>query len=401
MSENLVDPNNYLTLRTLTTYQMSLSFWEKKSFISYDFIIIGSGILGLSTACEIKENNPGRNILVLEKGLIPAGASTKNAGFACFGSLTEILADFNKIGEDDTIELVRKRFKGIDLLRKRLGDEKIGLLNYGGYELLNKDQYGALDKIGYVNKKLGNIFTDDAFVIKNEKISEFGFNKDIVSDIVYSPFESQIDTGMMMSSLIDYAASIGIKIINGCEVEMINEKENYVKVFTNNFSGKDKLNFRAGSVIVCTNAFTPKLFPELVIRPGRGQVLITKPVNGLKFKGIFHFDEGFYYFRNYENRIIFGGGRNMDFEKEETTEFDTNELIINDLIDKLKSIILPDQDYEIDYTWSGIMGFNDLKKPEIKRLSDRITYAISCNGMGVALSSYIAREIIKNLNKES
>lgn len=379
---------------------MSLSFWEKKSFINYDFIIIGSGILGLSTACEIRENNPGRSILVLEKGLIPAGASTKNAGFACFGSLTEILADFNKIGENDTIEIVSKRYQGIHLLRKRLGDEKIGLLNYGGYELLNKNQDGAIDMIGYVNNKLRNIFTSDAFELYNEKINEFGFNKELVRNIVYSPFESQIDTGMMMSSLAEYAASIGIRIINGCEVEMINEKENYVKVITNNFSGKEKIHFRAGAVIVCTNAFTPKLFPEIIIRPGRGQVLITKPVSGLRFKGVFHFDEGFYYFRNYENRIIFGGGRNMDFEKEETTEFDTNELIINDLKEKLNNIILPDQSYEIDFTWSGIMGFNELKKPEIKRFSDRITFAISCNGMGVALSSYIAREIEKSLNKE-
>jgi gamma-glutamylputrescine oxidase len=85
----------------------------------------------------------------------------------------------------------------------------------------------------------------------------------------------------------------------------------------------------------------------------------------------------------------------MDFETEETSEFDSNEIILNDLIEKLDNIILPGQDYEVDYNWSGIMGFNDSKRPEIKKISDRITTAISCNGMGIALSSFVAKNIRK------
>jgi glycine/D-amino acid oxidase-like deaminating enzyme len=377
---------------------MSLSFWEINSFINYDFIIIGSGILGLSTACEIKENNPARSILILEKGIFPAGASTRNAGFACFGSLTEILADFKRIGEEETIELVRKRNEGINILRKRLGDEKIGLLNYGGYELIDEKHIESVDKIESVNSRLRYVFKSNVFEIRNKKITEFGFNADKINSLIFSSFESQIDTGMMMSSLPEYASSLGIRIINGCDVEMVNEKENFVKVITNNYSGKDRIYFNAKSVIVCTNAFTDKLFPGYKIKPGRGQVLVTKPVEGLKFKGVFHFDEGYYYFRNYENRVIFGGGRNLDFEKEETSEFDSNEFILNDLKDKLETMILPDQHFEIDYTWSGIMGFNEDKKTGIDKISDRIIFAFSCNGMGIALSSFIAKEILKTIN---
>ncbi len=374
---------------------MSLSFWEKESFINYDFIIIGSGILGLSVACEIMENDPGRSVLILEKGLIPSGASTKNAGFACFGSLTEILSDFKRIGVEETIELVKNRYDGINILRSRLSDEKTGYLNYGGYELIDKTQLDLLERTDEVNEKLKFIFPDNAFEITNFLINEFGFNDEKVKALVYSRFESQIDTGKMMRALIDYASSLGIKIINGCEAESINEKENYVKVITQSHSGKDKIDFNAKSVIVCANAFTGKFYPEMNIKPGRGQVIVTKPIPGLKFKGVFHFDEGFYYFRNFENRVIFGGGRNMDFETEETSEIESNEIILNDLIEKLDNIILPGQDYEVDYNWSGIMGFNDSKRPEIKKISDRITTAISCNGMGIALSSFVAKNIRK------
>lgn len=373
-----------------------LSFWEINSFTNFDFIIIGSGILGLSAACEIKEKNPSRSVLILEKGIFPAGASTKNAGFACFGSLTEILSDMKRIGESETISLVRKRYEGINLLRKRLGDDKTGFLNYGGYELIDDKHISSLEKIYFVNKKLYEIFKDNVFETADERISEFGFNTSAVKALVYSKFESQIDTGKMMYSLIDYAASLGIRILNGCNVESFSEKENYIRVIASGLNN-DNIFFDAKTIIVCTNAFTKKLLPDFKVIPGRGQVIITKPINDLKFKGVFHFDEGFYYFRNYENRIIFGGGRNLDFEKESTTKFESNEKILEDLKNKLDNIILPLQQYEIDLCWTGIMGFNELKKPEIKKITDRIIFALSCNGMGIALSSYTAAEIIKSI----
>ncbi|MEO8666031.1 MAG: FAD-dependent oxidoreductase, partial [Ignavibacteria bacterium] len=255
-----------------------LSFWEKNSFLNYDFIIIGSGILGLSTACEIKERNPNYSVLILEKGIFPTGASTRNAGFACFGSLSEILSDFKRIGEDETVSLVEKRYEGINLLRKRLGDERIGFLNYGGFELVDDKHLASLEKVNHVNKKLMDIFGKDVFEITNEKIREFGFSETLVKALVYSPFESQIDTGKMMSSMIDHAGQLGIRILNGCEAETISEKENYVNVTVVNCYEKEKINFSGKSLIICTNAFTKKIFPDIKVIPGRGQVIITKPV---------------------------------------------------------------------------------------------------------------------------
>jgi len=366
-----------------------LSFWEKNSFTNYDHIIIGSGILGLSVACEIKENFPERSVLIIEKGIFPEGASTKNAGFACFGSFTEILSDFENAGVDKTVELISNRWEGIGILRKRLGDENIGFLNYGGYEIIDEKHSD------FVNVKLKDIFNGDVYFIKNERIKEFGFNPSKVSSLIYSPFESQIDTGKMMKSLIRYSVSLGVEIINGCNADSYSEKENYVKLFVNSGDVKDNIVFNCKSLTVCANAFTQKFLPSLKIRPGRGQVVVTKPVKDLKFNGVFHFDEGFYYFRNFGDRVIFGGGRNLDFEKEETTEFDVSEKIISDLKKKLKNTILFEQDFEVDYSWSGIMGFTENKLPVIEEISDRVKCIVSCNGMGIALSSFTAKLVIK------
>ena len=69
--------------------------------------------------------------------MLPQGASTKNAGFACFGSLSEILDDLRSHSEEEVIQLVKKRFDGLKLLRQTLGDTAINFQQLGGYELIN------------------------------------------------------------------------------------------------------------------------------------------------------------------------------------------------------------------------------------------------------------------------
>lgn len=369
-----------------------LSFWEQKEFIHFDYIIVGSGITGLSTACVLKERNPNAKIVVLERGLFPTGASTKNAGFACIGTLSEKVYDLSLMGEKNLLQLVENRWKGLQLLRKRLGDAKIDFQNNGGYELVfNSGIENHLDKIDFMNAMLFPLFGKNIFVEKKDKIDAFGFNKKLLSSIVENEIEGQLDTGKMMNSLHDYAASLGIKIITGAEVNSIEENNHCVEILVS--CNQSTQTFKAEKTVVCTNAFTKKLFPELEIIPGRGQVICTSPIENLKIKGTFNFDEGFYYFRNFENRIIFGGGRNLDFEKERTTNFELNETIISKLEWYLKELIIPEKQFTIDYKWTGIMAFGENKLPIVQRMSDRIAVGARLNGMGVALGSKIAEDL--------
>ena len=368
-----------------------LSFWEHNSFLEYDFIVVGGGIVGLSTAIEIKEKNPKASIVILEKGFFPSGASTKNAGFACFGSLTELLSDLETLNETEVANLVELRWLGLEKLRNRLGDGNIGYLPNGGYELLNASQTVCLEKLDSVNQLIKPLFKSEVFRIQNQKISQFGFNPDFVENLVLNQFEAQIDTGLMMKSLIAYASKMGISIFNSAQVLEVEDAGNQVAVSISQ-EGKP-LNFRAGKVAICTNAFTKKLLPNLDLKPGRGQVLITKPIENLPFKGVFHYDEGFYYFRNYGNRVLFGGGRNLDFKTEETTEFKTTELIQKDLEQKLSEVILPNQSYEIEHRWAGIMGFGENKKPILEPVSANVFLGVRLGGMGVAIGSQVGKEL--------
>jgi len=83
------------------TEYMNLSYWEKDVYFDkIDVVIIGSGIVGLTAALRLKQKESKLKIVVLERGLFPDGASNRNAGFACFGSPSELLEDLQTHTEE-------------------------------------------------------------------------------------------------------------------------------------------------------------------------------------------------------------------------------------------------------------------------------------------------------------
>lgn len=365
---------------------MTLSYWEIKSWLTnVDYTIVGSGIVGLNCALQLKKRFPKANILILEKGTLPQGASTKNAGFACFGSLSEIVADLKTHTEQEVLDLVQKRVKGIQKLRDNLGDKTIDYQQLGGYELFNTNSdlfETCLHQKTLVNNLLKPVFEDNVFSLKENR---FGF-KNINNQYCFNQFEGQIDTGRMMEALLKKALLKGIKILNNVSVSSFSEDASAVKVETNQFS------FSTSKLLIATNGFASVLnIPK--VKPARAQVIITKPIKNLHIKGTFHLDEGYYYFRNIDNRILFGGGRNLDFKGEETTELSQTDLIQNKLEALLKTTILPNTPFQIEHRWSGIMGVGTQKKPIVKQLSNNVFCGVRLGGMGVAIGSLIGEEL--------
>lgn len=369
------------------------SFWERQSFLTYDYIIIGSGIVGLSTAATIKEQRPTASVLVLERGIFPTGASTKNAGFACIGSLTELLADLQTMSCDEVIALVAQRQKGLFKLRQRLGDKALSYKEHGSYELIFDNELPCLDQLAKVNQLLYPLLKGNAFTLVNEKIADFGFSCAFVKAMVQNNFEGQLNTGKMMKSLLAYVQSLGVTIINGATVKGFEDTQQGVTVSVHHTTQKELIPFSTKRLVICTNAFTRQFFPNLDLSPGRGQVLVTQPISFLPFKGIFHFEEGYYYFRNIGDRVIFGGGRNLDFKSETTTEFAANQSILEHLKEKLHAIILPNTPFEIDMNWSGIMAFGKHKKPLIQQVSPNVVLGVRLSGMGIAIGSNLGEQL--------
>lgn len=366
---------------------MQLSYWEIKNWFSnVDYTIVGSGIVGLHTAIRLRERFPNSKILILERGVLPQGASTKNAGFACFGSVSEIISDLKTHTEEEVIQLIKKRYTGLQLLRKNLGDSAIDYKSYGGYEVFLKEDEDlytdCISKIPLINDIVRPLFKSEVYSKVSDK---FNF-KNTFQHLIFNEFEGQIDTGNMMEALLKKAIQNNILILNNQTVSEFQELNNEIEVVTNDVTFKTK------KLLFTTNGFAGELTKNEV-KPARAQVLITKPIENLHIKGTFHLDQGYYYFRNINNRILFGGGRNLDFDNETTTTLETTELIQNRLEDLLKNVILPETHFEIEHRWSGIMGIGNSKKPIVKQVSNNVYCGVRMGGMGVAIGSLIGQEL--------
>lgn len=368
---------------------MQISIWEQETFFAERaVIIIGAGLCGLWCAHDLKIKHPRLNILVLEKGSIPAGASTRNAGFACFGSPTELLHDAAVMGAPRMWEIAEMRYKGIQKIQQLFGNAVIDYDNCGGFEcLLNGHATIPLliEKLPWLNEGLQDITgARETFVWANDKMQRFGLSG--FDAMLENRLEGALHSGKLVRALTQKVHSLGVEILTGIDIQHYEEQGEKVIL-----TAVQNQKFCARKLIVCSNAFSARFFKKPMVTPARGQILVTSPISGLALRGTFHFDEGFYYFRNVGNRLLLGGARNHSMQAQATTMFDTTTLIQNELERFIQTHLLPAQAFTIDYRWSGIMAFTEDKQPLVTPLTGNVTAVVACNGMGVALSPMISQ----------
>lgn len=373
-----------------------MSIWERESFFAdQDVVIIGNGFVGLWCAFYLKKKKPNLKITIVDRGIIPTGASTRNAGFACFGSLSELIHDGIYMSTDKMLELVEMRYKGLKKIQKYFSKKEIDFDLCGGYELYDERHANSSEQlhknIDYLNTLLKPITRKKkTFELIDDKISEFGFGH--TKHLIKNKSEGYLHSGKLIKALFQRVQSLGVQVLPGIEIKGYEVVKGKVELRADR-----DYNLSAKQVLVCTNAFANKLLPQLDIVPARGQVLVTSEIKNLPWQGSFHSDEGFYYFRNIGKRVLLGGARNKAFTEEETTAMQITGTIQNELERYLNEIILPDHkgQYSIDYRWSGIMAMGSDKMPIIKEIEPNIFCAVRMSGMGVALAPMVGRYVTK------
>lgn len=370
---------------------MNHSFWEQNTFTNaIDVAIIGGGIVGLSAAIYLKLANPEIKVTVLEQGVILAGASLRNAGFACFGSPGELLEDLQTRSISEVFQLVEERWKGLLELRKLLGDRAIEYTPAGGNEVFTDEKLyeSCIKYLPEFNRQFQSITgIKEAYKVNGQKISAYGLKG--FKHLIEIGGEAQIDTGKMMQAFMLKAVNTGVILLNGVKLTSYEDNDSSVVLHTT------WKTLNAKKLLFATNGYTSLLLKNIDVKPARAQVLITSPIKGLKIKGNFHFQQGYYYFRNVGDRLLLGGGRNLDFEKETTTELETTQKIQAALDKILSEQILPSVEYTIENRWSGVMGIGDSKSPIVDKLSGNVFCAVRMGGMGVALGTGAGKDAAK------
>ncbi len=363
-----------------------LSYWEKQNWQAHaDYTIIGAGIVGLFSAFFLKKALPKAKITVIERGVQPYGASTKNAGFACYGTAGEILDDMKSMNNDEIIDTVKLRWNGLQILKKTLTSQDIDLKTYGGYEVFQslEDFEICADQLVRVN----NLLQSATGLSQTLKIKEKSIGQ-LYHKSLYNPMEAQLNPVKLSGEMVRHCRKLGVDFLFGVEVEHIVPEAKRVIIKCKNSPSLD-----THHAILATNAFTSELYQGLDLVPSRNQVLISDPIKEFTLKGTYHMDRGYVYFRNVGNRLLIGGARNIDSKEETTSELGSNPKIIEHL-NQLATKVIGVTSFNMSHSWSGIIATGQSKQPIIKQVSDKITLAVRLGGMGVATGAAVAREVV-------
>lgn len=376
-----------------------LSYWERKAYFeNVDVTIIGGGLVGLSCGISLLENQPDLHVLILERHSIPHGASTKNAGFACFGSPGELLDDMSKRPATEVFELFSKRYRGVQKLMQRTSKSNPIQKPEGGYELIRENSNGVpMDPqiLDDLNSEIENVTgLKNYFYVQNERLQEFsltGFEAIICND-----HETCLDPVQTLNCLNELFRSLGGQILYGMPIHKWCEINKGVQIELANGQ-----TFQSRQLLFCVNGFARHYFSELDVQAARNSVLLLRPSKPLSLKGCFHVDKGYLYFRKIDEHLLIGGGRHWDYDNEFTTDFNINPYIEKRLLDFAEEHIFQNRAYTYVQNWTGIMGLGAAKHPIIKMVGTHIGVAVRMGGMGVALASLVGEDAASMLINHS
>lgn len=367
----------------------TFSYWEQQCLDSVDWVVVGAGLVGLQSARKLKESFPQQRVVVIDAHALGGAASLRNAGFVCFGSAGEMLDEIERTSESEALSLYNKRFQGIQRLMDRYGHDRLGFEPTGGMEVFSAQEAdGAervIDALGYLNGLVRSVHGSDAFLLCDA--AKTGMN--VYQKGIMAPAEGGIQTHLLYRAVREDAIAQGVEIYEG--IRVIGWEDTSVGVEVSLAQGGV---IRASRMLICTNGFTRDLIPTVAVAPARGQVFVTESLGSLPFQGIYHADQGYIYFRSLGDRLLIGGGRNRDFVGEETMDMDVTKPFEQYLKTYVETVILPGKSVRFEYGWSGIMGMDNNRNPLIGWHSDHVCLAVRMGGMGVALSAWVAEDVI-------
>ncbi len=277
--------------------------------ISTDLLIIGAGFTGLWTALLAKEENPQRDIVLLEAGEIATGASGRNGGFVdqsithgFHNGLARWPGEFAtllKMGMDnlDAIEQTIKQL-AIECDYLRVGDVIVASEPYQVDELkaeIESTKPFDVDYEFYDRERIQEMIKSPFFIA--------GLNRPRTAALV-NP--AHLAWGLRKACL-----NLGIRLHENSPVTRLEEEDRFVVAYTKHGQ------IRASRVALATNAFPPlvKQLSQYIV-PVYDYVLMTEPLTPTQRDSIgWHGRQGisdsgrqFHYTRTTaDGRILWGG----------------------------------------------------------------------------------------------
>lgn len=368
-----------------------------------DIVIIGAGLTGASAAYHLREAAAaGRRVLVLERGFPGCEASGRNAGNF------ELLPE-NSVGIYDGLPrerllFLRKCYPSLPKEILRLEAERQASLVLG-FALRNREvlkntverehidcEYSPRGWLYLAHTEREEQAICDEVTLAAEQDQrieiwsrlkirqEFGFERNFIGrfipgDGTYHPFK-------LVYGLLQRAVDAGVEVYTGVSVDEVRADGAVELVRT----GRGIV--RCSKVIVATNAFTSRLFPELsAIRPAQSQICVTEFAPDKCRGRVVTSEEGPVYFNQPRTAahggiapLLLGGGRDRSMRNPWSRRRSPQ---VHAKLLTLREKFFPELSKQPFSTeWVGPIAFTPDQMPAIGFLRPGVVVAAGFNGYG-------------------
>lgn len=375
---------------------MSTSFWlDRTNHLNkqtFDVVIVGAGITGLSAAYWLQKEDPSLKVAIVEKSRVAFGASGRNAGFITCGSVEHFNRMISKHGLEQAVEIWKFSETNLRLLQEEIIQDKGAQMQF--------EKKGAFSLAAQPNeftelKKVSEIMT--SLKIPNEILEGSDVEKRLGAINFVGGIKYLDDASTNPVALLEMLKSkLTATIFEGVEAYKIDTTSEGTKILKT-----DKGDFETSMVVLALNGYSANLHPWFKdkIYPTRGQCLMMESVP--------RFMEGpcyanFYldYFRQTPTgELLIGGFRQMEKETEVGYSDHITDIIQGSLHNFVVTYLPKLAEAKVTHRWGGIMGFSKDGEPMVGSIPDdpSIFFAGGYTGHGIGLAFNTAKTLVDSI----
>ena len=369
-----------------------------------DLAVVGGGYSGLWTALLAKQEDPGREVVLLEGKTLGWAASGRNGGF-CSASLThgqangmewypEDMPRLERLGRDNLAGIVKtiEDFR-IDCKLEKTGELRVATETYQMGDL-SADYERMLD------------FGDDAALLDTAATREQVNSPTYLGAVWGKDKTVLVDPARLVWGLADACESLGVRIHENTHVDWLERDGDQMLLHTP--SG----NLRADRVALGTNAFTPllkRVRPYVI--PVYDYAMATEPLTDVQLatigwqnrQGVGDAGNLFHYYRLTDDNCILWGGYDAIYHYggKISPSLDQRPETHQRLADHFFATFPQLEGLRFTHTWGGVIDTCSRFFPFFGTgFGGRVAYAIGYTGLGVGSTRFGAQVMLDLLSGE-
>jgi glycine/D-amino acid oxidase-like deaminating enzyme len=355
-----------------------------------DVVIIGAGYTGLTAALVLAR--AGRSVLVVEKGEIGVGCSSRNGGQIGAGVKPGLDEMTKHYGRDGAVAILREGYASLDYVRGFVADEKIDCDFRDCGRFIGAHRPSRYEQMARNFESVKDVVPVEWHMVpKAEMHTEMG--SEAYHGGAVMPHHAGLQPAKYVNGLYERAVAAGAQVATDTLVIGIDKDGAGSSVVT------DRGKIAAGQVIVATNGYTTRLTPGLQRRviPIGSYMIATEEIPDDLMRRLVPKDRVMsdtrkvvYYYRPSPDhkRIVFGGRVALK---------ETDPMISGPRLHAVMAGIWPElKDTKISHSWMGFVAYTFDHLPHIGQ-RDGVWYSMGYCGSGVAWASYLGHKLAHKL----